>query len=79
MCVWIPNNYLFPCNNISLSSCAICYSSSVPIISLASNAVAVNEGEVAEIEMIRSGDLGVSVMVMLDALVVAGTPNQTQC
>ena len=60
-------------------TCTILYPSSVPIVSLASNAVAVNEGAVAEIEVIRSGDPGVSVTVMVDALTVAEAQNPAQC
>ena len=51
----------------------------MPIVSLASDAVAVNEGAAAEIEVIRSGDPGVDVTVMLDAMAVAGAQNQAQC
>ena len=51
----------------------------MPIVSLGSDAVEVTEGGNAEIEVIRSGDPGVNITVLLTGTVVAGATNPAEC
>ena len=51
----------------------------MPIVSLGSDAVDVTEGASAEIEVIRSGDPGVNITVLLTGTVVAGATSPAEC
>ena len=65
--------FFFFCKSSQLNS------SSVPIVSLASSAVATTEGAAAEIVVIRSGDTGLAVTVTLEAVVAPDALNQALC
>ena len=80
MCAWVPYNIFIACpDDISQQTCTNLCHSTVPIVSLSSDMLTVEEGESAEIVIIRSGDPGIAVTVMLEAVEVIGAQNQAQC